>query len=535
MNCERCRNSLLDYHHHELADKDLHRISMHIDQCATCKEEYFELSRTLDDFRKEANGIESSDLLVDRVETQLPKQQSPRPPINWKQSLSIFSIILVSAFIIAMFTSGKFYYWVLDFTPINYDHLDRTIAEGYGEDLQLIEVDDNLRISITEVVADELATQVYYEIEDLSKEHLYSFQNTYDFNITNAADVWPESYSEQEHYRIVQSHTYLPHDEDYILKGRIEFMPIEVSEAELDLVIGSLFQIPEKDDIQHGDPYRGQHMDLTEGNWTFSIPVSKSSVREYDLFDQQTEVEGVAFNFHQLKVGPTKTLLKFTQHGQSHKQGQSIHYYGLSPTALYLNDKRFDYPNLFNNGYYHGQLNDTFQRVEFDSIFFENIDQLSFQFENANRNVQDRTEIDLEDGSVDFPYEMNLQDISFTINKTEKNDETISFVINDDYFPGRTHESIHIYPINGNHDQITSHNQETLIIDEHGDKHDYLTEYHMAMLDNPRMYTTKYEFGLKANDGEKLENTQLIIDGYTETIELDHQVEIEQIEIISSE
>ncbi|WP_280769807.1 DUF4179 domain-containing protein [Salipaludibacillus daqingensis] len=534
MNCEQCRNYLLDYLDKELIKKEYHQVTMHLNQCTTCQEELDELSNTVNDFRSESKLVEVSDNIISRVETQIPKEkQLVKQTLSLKHTLGISSLAVISSFIIALFTSPGFYYWFVDITPMSYDHVERAIAEGYGEELHLVEEDNDIRISFTKVIADELATHLYYEIEDLSKEQLYTFQNIYHINVTNGEDVWPDSLSGNQQQYVSQSHDYLPSDEEYIQKGRIEFMPIEDSQAELELMFDSLIELPDDNELNEVDPSQGYSFEQTAGNWSFKIPVAKSPIKEYDLFDQTEEIEGNDFTFRKLSVGPTKTVLAFRQN--MIKTSDSMHYHGLAPTALYIDDKRFDYPNPNSRyGYLHAQFQDSFERIAFESVYFENLNDLSFQFDFASRSANKRTEIDL-DVDQSYPYEVDYLDLSFTIEELSIEDESMTVIIEDKYYPERTHESIHFSTLIEYRNIETSHHQETVIMDEHGNEHEFIHEYHMNMIDNPRFFTTKYEMLLEANDGEKIEDSQLIIDGYNETIPLDYQIAIERIEEISHE
>jgi len=485
-------------------------------------EEYDELSRTLEDFRHEANEIDVPENFFDRIESEIPEQKRTAPPsIKWKHLLAVSGLLVVSLFTIAMFTSGSFYYWVLDFTSIEYDPLDRTIAEGYGQELHLIEEHDDIRLTVTEVVADELATHVYYEIENTRGDEIYALQGS-GFIVENWEDIWDElNNDEQLMYELnrMTSHKALTSKHKNIQRGRMELPPIEEKEAIIKLSIETLIPLPSEEELMEMQE-SGNHISLSlgaSGPWQYDIPVKKVSVKEYDLYDQTITVEDIEFTFLTLAAGPTGTQLNYRFQFDRHEQ--SIHLDAFTPSALLIDDERFRHSN------WQGQFNyydtNSGNKVIFEPILFKDTNNLSVTFDSVRKNSQESMTIDL-DETMSFPHAVEFLDKYFTIEKlVHEDDHTSSIVIKDDYYEGRTHETFFINGVFEARDIQTSQSGSAIIVDRHGQEHSsYLTMPQLDLLDEPKYFSTDYEIKFESMDQEPLNLEQIKINGYIENIDI---------------
>ncbi|WP_416151385.1 DUF4179 domain-containing protein [Salipaludibacillus sp. HK11] len=527
MNCETCRNNLLEYYDYLLHDKDRHRVHMHLDQCSTCREEYEEVTKTLKDFHRDASTIEIPSSFVENVKAQLPAEKhSTKPTQMRKYKIGIPVVLLITTFMIALFASTSFYYSVLDFTSIDYDHLDRTIAEGYGEEFHMQEEHKGILITITEVVADELATHIYYELENTKDDEIYSIQGGGQFNIENSQEIWSDDHQGWFH---MGSHKILSSEQENVERGRLEFPPIEESETIMQLSINSIASLPTEEEYEKlTEMNNSMSYDMKEiqGPWHFEVPIQLMPVNEYDLHDQSVKVEGVEFTFLKLISGPTSTQLNYNFQFDRHEQ--SMHLDTFSPSALLIDGERFD------NFSYMSQYDNTGDYfVVFDSILFEDTNKLSISFDSIRKNNDDSIVIEL-DETMSFPHEVEFLDSHITLEEFEQGEGQSSVVIKDEYYQGRSHETLFINGVTDNYENHNySQSSQGIFVDRHGEEHSYYPfNGQMESLDQPLFYTTEYKIGFDSINDDKVTLKEIRIDGYIENIEINKSFPLEQVKLI---
>ncbi|PYZ93657.1 hypothetical protein CR194_10895 [Salipaludibacillus keqinensis] len=527
MNCETCQSLLLDYYDQNLAKRKNHQIDLHLAQCATCSEEHAELSKVINDFTLEVEAIQTPDEFIEQVQSKLPSEiVTVKPPLSLKYKVGLPVIMGCLLFILALFTSPSFYYTVLDVTSIEYDSLDRTIAEGYGEDLHLVEEQSGIQITITEVVADELATHIYYELENVEGDTNHSINAMSDINIENVEEIWSDlnkSRNSSNYYkhRVVNKNLSAKENRQ---RGRLELPPIDNKETEIQLTIDSLLELPDEDLVEESTDAFQDYIGETYGPWSYEIPIQRSQISEYDLSNQTVEVEGTEFTLLGLKTGPTSTHLEYRKDFDIYEP--SIHMHMFTPTALYVGNERAGFSN-WNQRFTHFSWEDTRDEiVVFEPILFQNINNLEVSFEFLQQNVDTSMVIDL-NKEQSFPFEVDFLEGQLTIDEFTNEQDQVSIQVTDEYIEGRTHENLFIYGMSNGRRQDSFYPSSRIVVDKLGEEYPFQLIIHQwDLLDEPRHYTTEYQ----DLNNKSVDVDQLRIDGYVETIPLDEIFAIENIQ-----
>ncbi|WP_242057643.1 DUF4179 domain-containing protein [Cytobacillus firmus] len=241
---------------------------MHIYHCHNCQDDLASLqetilnfSETIETFSVPADFMENVKERVSQREHLIKQKKKKRKRIGFITG-SVFVLFMCTGFFTGIFSS--IYY---SLTEENQE-LRIFLQEDLGERLGLEAESNGIKIKIKSVIADEIQTLIFYEIEDTNDN------NQYMINIDDGIFI-------EDEMKIMVANTYpmyIPPDmesdlnkkEKNIYHGKMSLRPVKENKATIQLNIKKVLKLKQN----ASDSY--VNMVPEEGDWKFDIPVTKN-------------------------------------------------------------------------------------------------------------------------------------------------------------------------------------------------------------------------------------------------------------------
>ncbi|MFA9557510.1 DUF4179 domain-containing protein [Evansella sp. AB-rgal1] len=519
MDCQTCRDLLVNYVDGDLIEKDKNELVEHIENCSFCANEYQELKKSVAFIKKEASQIYVPPKFFQNVEKRVKnstRKKRKNLSVWWVSSVAaIIGFLLIAS---GLATNGftEVPAWWESYTSKEYDALEKLIEEGYGERLNISVEDNNVRMTITEVVADEMQTVIYYEIEDLQRQERYQldFQKVI---VENKEQLWDREFNDEiSNPRYVSSNMNLHSESEYESRGRIVLSPLDVEEGEIQLSIDTL-QYTEQSDFSWHDMFNVTVHEI-QGSWSFEVPVTKHPVKEYDLNNQLVEIMDSEIRLKALLVGPTNTVLLY--HFESNYGEEEVIDY-INVGELRVNGRTYK-QNPFHFGTsYNGSSGTVMTNAgsSFDTIFFEELRKIEIIFDRASVSVFDNVLIPVD--SSNLPYTIHYKDNPITVTEVDMNDEFTTVFVEEELDLDREYELLQLDGWDHLGRRNSSASVFPAIVDDHGNMYDYEYMFKMEELDNARMFSVEHMLRFDKTTEDQPILTEIGITGYIKTINLD--------------
>ncbi|MDE5413305.1 DUF4179 domain-containing protein [Alkalihalobacterium chitinilyticum] len=407
MSCKRCEEHVLNYIEGRLGEEETRSFEHHLNECEDCREEYMDLQQMMSIFNDEKNHVKPPDNFMRSIKEKIqtskptPKPKSKRKileifrPVAWVTAI-LFSFLFIGTAFATNGFSGLFDWWKQH--SVNHQQqVDESIAQGVGERLNIEKVSGDVKVTITNVVADDLQTHIYYEIEDLSDQGYYMMDFVDGIEILNTDEYWADPYTSTP----LRSHVRLHSDEDFIVKGRLGVSPMGVEEGVISLQLTQLAEV--LSDWKESNKMNiapSEDNERFSGNWTFDIPIQKHPmvVKEMNV---DVELDGHKVKFDKITIAPTMTILSYQPRSSGlvekliHIQFQGIEAGG----RMYERS-----PILFGNNSSTVGGTIVFSEVAFDSMYLLQPEEIFIHIDGYVVQVQDDKEI-LFDFEEDYSFE----------------------------------------------------------------------------------------------------------------------------------
>ncbi|MCT2536899.1 DUF4179 domain-containing protein [Aquibacillus koreensis] len=491
MKCKKCRKYIKNKDLTKYTHEEIVLIEEHIRNCSRCNRTY----------------IKTTSGLIHRLS-----------PKTWGiLTVSILFIVFIT------FTTGamdKLASWWGD-QSIDQGNFEEIKRFGLDNNLDLSVEDNGVKVTITHVLADDIQTFVYYEVEDLDKGRLLRISNhprvlteegVFDFN--------------QRFIDPVHSMMDLPDQmtSDTVYRGRIGMPPISEDEGEIELVISSLQEVNELNKYSY--MMHTESGELTDGEWKFDIPIKKEEMLE-KVVNLETDIAGYKIKINKVTIAPTTTLFEY-----QFKQEQDSTGYGLP----YLQFDRLD------------SNEDTFLREDMSIIPIDDMrSDANWRLDFAAFDPMYYYTPDSIDLSISFLNETVPIDENFTINPDSTEPQTItvantdvtiddiklgtpsSLTMNFPYTEDRVFERL-IYDVftdSGVHG-MSYNNYEGIYVDYSGNEVNLeeMTTYTREM-EKIRHYIIKEELIIESGNEDIVKPIGIRVHGYQKTTFPDQKIHVE--------
>ncbi|WP_179884987.1 DUF4179 domain-containing protein [Bacillus sp. AFS015802] len=519
--CHNYQKHYLDYLGRRMDRPEKVDFEIHIYHCRECQEDlasFQEVTLTLAGLRED---VQLPPELMERVRARLDEREARRQKRKKKRKsvllsiAGVFTLLIMTGFVTGGFASLYYSYTEED------EQLRTILQHNLGERLNLEAESDGVKITIKSVVADDVQTLVFYEIEDKKKDNRYMMNPYEGLYIENERDIMSTD-PNTRYYSPPIDQDDIHNEEKNVYKGTMSLFPVSVDEGTIKLSVARLMQLPQ-------DPKKGfggaRGMTFAEGDWSFEIPFEKQPSRVHDL-DKEVEVEGIPVRLDKLTIAPTTTVLQYRF--ENDREGRRIDVINFD--SLETDGKKVEANPFGGNMYVESGIQEGWSTftASFDTLYFEDPEEVNIRFGSVHLSVDEKKIIKL-DANKDLPQVTEY--LGNTISIDEINVGNPAFVVlTHDLGKDRVYENVNYQfyrsPEKDQNVSIGVNGGEGVLLDKDGNVHKP-QEYVYEKLDQPRYFETeqKLEF---YNDGstEDFTPTELIIEGYSTTKYVDDRVKV---------
>ena len=192
--------------------------------------------------------------------------------------------------------------WWKDSTNKQSEQVESYIQQGLGEKVNLVAESNGVKVTITSVVADDIQTLIYYEVEDRKKEKKYSINFSEGLKMANQDKDWDKV--DDPTFSPVNSSMALYSEHNYVYKGRLGVTPMSTDEGVIQLELTKLENmINSPADGKESERIPSGSDEFIEGEWHFDIPVKKHPALVYAI-KKETKIEGNPVIFDKVTIAP---------------------------------------------------------------------------------------------------------------------------------------------------------------------------------------------------------------------------------------
>lgn len=516
--CKQYYNMYIDYLERELERPKKIDFEMHIYHCPDCQKDlgtFQEVMLSMGNLPDRVEEFQIPTDFMDNIKDRFAEEEMKRRQKKQKHKkvgvviVSLFTLLLAIGYFSGLFTS-LYYTWAEED-----EELRSMLQKGYGERLNLEAEDNGVKIKIKSVIADDVQTLIYYEIEDTENDNQY-FMNYHDgvfveneYAVMNSG-VFPRYYPPDFESEM--------NDKKNVYSGKISLLPLIMDNDTIKLNITKLQKITR----DSSGEYYG-NMEPKTGIWSFEIPITKQPPVDYVL-NQETEVEGIPVVLDKLIIAPTSTVLQFSIHtGNVDKRIDYLNF-----NHIEVNKKKLN-PDLYSGWIMQSQQDMnwlTYQTV-FDSFVDEKPKEVHVQFESAQLTFNEQLSYIL-DVNAEFPQTFEYGGSTISIDKLVVGQPSEIVLSNHD-IKNREFESIHYNIVGEGQENISMEiDSEGVVVDKYGKEYDMYSSYvPWEEIEQPRHFQTVHRLRLHGqNPEESVIPARIDIYGYNATKYLDDVVKV---------
>ncbi|WHY86966.1 DUF5643 domain-containing protein [Neobacillus novalis] len=524
MNCHESQEQLIDYLEGSLDETSRKRIEDHLHKCIGCQVEMRELQQVVAALESEGERIQIPEDFMRNVRNKVAKSQEGR----WKSYKQRAMIGLVAALFLTVFvgtavaTNGftSVIEWWKDLSNKQDTQMQTFVQHGLGEKLNLAAESNGVKVTITGVVADDIQTFIYYEIDDRNKENKYMINYTDGLKIANQERDWNSV--DDPSYSPVTNHLSLYSGKDHVFKGRLGVAPMSVNTGTIQLELSKLEIVTNTS----GDTSRSVPTgkgEFFKGEWHFDIPVKKHPSIVHNIH-VETEIDGNPIIFEKLTIAPTVTVLSYRYHNENpNRRMEYFNFSSLESKGKFVYDQQ-GLGGYGGTGRYEAGWNSA--EETFESLYYEKPTDIKIHIGSAAFSVNKPAKFAI-DRSKALPQSFEYLGSKITIEQMEVGNPT-KIVMTEELNPKRAYEMLdyHLYDKDGHGGNGIR--TDGYFIDKKGDKYklsDYLLRQNE--LDHPRMYSTEHHIEFSGENNQELNvPVGIEIEGYTVTSFYDKVVSI---------
>lgn len=515
--CLAYQKNYLDYMEKSMDRPQKIEFEKHIYHCQDCQEDlatFQDVTLTLMDFSKGMNELPAMTPLMDNVKKRLTEKENHRQQKNKKRIRLglIFASVFAFGIGIAFFTgafNNVYYAWTEED-----EQLRAFLQQDLGQRVSLEAESEGVKIKIKGVIADDVQTLVFYEIEDLAGDNQYLMGYDDGLIVENERDIMSSEIYPPPTLPDLKAE--VNEKEKNVFYGKVGLRPLKTDTGTINLEINRLIKLIRDPSDPIG--FNTRNIEYKTGQWNFEVPVTKQPSIEYAL-NEQTEIEGIPVRFDKLTVAPTATILQYGIHtGQPEKR---IDFVQLGD--LEVNNKKVK-ADPYGGGYSNSVQDMNWQtfQTHFASLYGEKPEKVKVPFESAYFTIEDDKSIEL-DVNQAYPQTFEYAGSTISIDKIEVGQPT-TIVISNHEVNNREYESLQLNVVDEN--ELTSMQMDTegILVDKNGDEYDVnIDRFAYEKIEQPRYFVTVQNIRL---DGNNTIPKRLVITGYNKMKYLDDVVKI---------
>jgi DNA-directed RNA polymerase specialized sigma24 family protein len=522
--CPEYKRHYIDYLEKNLERTQKVEFEIHTYNCHGCQEELasfqdimLTLKGTADEVSVPAGILMNVKARIEQEENIRQKKRKKRKKIGMSFA-AVFTLLLCTGFVTGTFNS-LYYSWTED-----NEELRAYLQNDLGERLELEAESDGVKIRIKSVVADDVQTLVFYEIEDTAKDNRYMLNLHDGVNVENEYEIMDRS--AQQRFSPPVPPADFDKNEKNIFEGKLSLLPLKDKSGTIKLNINRLQKLKvDPENPGKINPWAYEEMEFADGKWKFEIPVKKNPSNEYSL-DQETEIEGMPVRFDKLTIAPTTTILQYSfKNLDDEKRIEMLNFELLQAGQEKLK------ADIYGSSYVDipGSMEWNAFQAHFAPLFGQQPEEVKVKFGSIHLAVQDEKSIELE-SSKPYPQTFDYLGSTISIDKVEVGSPTKVVISNHDLV-NREYESIQFHVTGKEEYENISMgmDSEGVLVDKFGKEYDPMElGYPFEEIEQPRYFQTVQSFEL-SNDtsGDEVVPKTLDIQGYTTTKYLDEMVKIE--------
>ncbi|MER2090570.1 MAG: DUF4179 domain-containing protein [Sporosarcina sp.] len=526
MNCNDTQEHFIDYLEGNLGETSRKEIEQHFTACESCNKEMKELKRIVAALDSESDSIQVLDDFMNNVRKKVSKTLvNRRNRSKHRATMGIVATIFLTLFVgTAVATNGftSVMDWWKDLSNKQNEQMQGYVQNGLGEYLNLESESNGVRVTITSVVADDIQTLIYYEIEDLEKGTNYMI-NYYDgLQIVNQDQNWNSE--DEPAYSPINSHLSIYSESNRVYKGRLGAAPLSNDEGTIQMRLGKLEKVVNpsvEPEVSQGISIGTN--EFIEGNWHFDIPVKKHPAIVHEL-QVESEIDGNPVIFDKLTIAPTVTVLSYRYRNENPARRMEL----ITIASLESKGKRvFDQLGLAGYGGSGGSAGG-WNSVEttFESLFFDKPTDIRINIGSATFSVNKQAKF-VVDVLKELPQKFEYMGSEISIEQIEIGNKT-KVVMTEELHKDRAYELFNYRFYDKEGRGSSSASVDGYYIDKDGKKYKANENfYRLNNLVNPRFYSTEHHIELSTEDNEEyFVPVGLEIEGYTTTSFYNKVIEI---------
>ncbi|WP_163100171.1 sigma-70 family RNA polymerase sigma factor [Peribacillus alkalitolerans] len=522
--CKEFHKDYIDYLEGAMVRSKKIDLEVHIYHCQECQEDlatFQEVMLTMLNLSERIKELHVPSGFMDKVKDRLAEQDKQRQHKIKKRKrrglvfVGVFAFLIGIAIVTGIFTN-LYYTWTED-----NQELRAFLQQNLGERLNLEAESDGVKITIKSVVADDVQTLVFYEIEDIKENNQYVMEYHDGVFVENEHEIM--RYVANPRYYPLDLKSDVNKEAKNVFQGKISLMPLEKDKGTIKLKIIKLQKLI-RDSSEQNSLVAYENRELKTGDWNFEIPVTKMPSKEYAL-DEVTEVEGIPVRFDKLIIAPTTTIMQYAiNYKQSEKRIDVLNFDNLE-----VNNQKVK-ADMYGNSFLdlHHEINWTPFQAYFDPLFGEKPKEINVQFKSVQLTFDDPKTIQL-DASQEYPQSFEYAGSTISIDKVEVGQPTHVAISNHE-IKNRAFDSLQFQIVSEDESEPLSMemNTEGVLLDKNGIEYDMnKSPFIYEEIEQPRYLLTVQNIWLRSNNaGEKVIPKKLEIYGYNTTKYLDDVVKI---------
>ena len=512
MKCDDIRESFMDYLDGSCTSNEEKNLIEHIEDCVECREELAEL-------KKLVNGIDESFDAIDVPEDFMKDIRARALKIDFQGTerkrrplrvLFIAAVILTMSLVTVFAAREPIMELIKRISPES--RIGNLVDNGIGDRLNISKTDKDIKITITDVVADDLQTLISFKIEDLNSGKVYAVK--YDDGI-DIKERWGA---------VIKDTTVKMYNSVFNTggKGTLTLYPIDTEKKTINLAFTKL------------ETNTGDAKEVMEGNWNFKIPIKKHHGKSYNI-KGSVKVDDYMIFFNRINISPTLTTLYF-KHSSGYNRNEEM--LGLEDMRIIAKGKEYK-PYNFGNGDWNAYSTIGYgdNKMTFDSMYFDNPKDIQIKLSRVSTRITEEKPkefvIKLDETS---PQEFEYLGTKLYIDNL-KVGENITFDLKQPVY-SKKHERLEteFWPANEHSPEkyfgAAGSSNEVYYVDKDDNKYEYydaLLKWDEIREKRPVIYIANTRWELYPVDGfdiKKEKSIKMIIDGYTKTKFVDEVVNV---------
>lgn len=411
MICKEIEEKLVDYIDGILDEEDTIAVNKHIEHCEDCKNNLDDLKEAINYIGDVNKNIEAPYDLMETIkkEVQIKRNlvRKPRVKIGYIALVSIIMTLLITS----VFANESIQTYLERWKGKSLEEsqsIEQLIAEGYGEKINIISEDKNIKMTVESVMADDINTVLLIEVEDLNGETKYApilsedrivVNGNFNYYLPGNSDAFKMDKAR------IQGSFLLYTPEKNKTRTVLSLSSIASEHDEIELIINALQIISEENtSVPHaigGQYYYDKHSeDIIEGLWSFKVPVKTSESIIYDI-NEEMILDGNKIIFNQLKVSPTMTTLTYKFNKRQNKEYIIDH---LNNISIEADGKLYEMKSYGRGSMRTNNYRPSEGTISFDTMYFQIPNKIKIKVGGYNISVNERSILEV-DVSKSFPQE----------------------------------------------------------------------------------------------------------------------------------